>query len=163
MSDWLDFLGDQPQASSEWSGIAVAGFSPRLIGKGRELATQLGCTLTVLVSEAAKAKNAIALGADKVVVGNAAAAVDSEKPEIVLGEEDNLFPLAHTLRAGCTRAGGVDLDVSTRTLIVRVPAYGGKMTIEYASESRPQFAVLRPDGLPEPASDPARTGDVVEL
>lgn len=161
MTGWLDFLGTEPVAQVEWSGVAVAGFSPRLLGRGRELASQLGCTLTALLPDEAKAKDAISLGADRAVIGDLEAAVRSAKPEIVLSESSALFPLAHALRTGCARAKEVDLDVSTRQLVLRVAAYADKMTFEYVSDARPQFAVVSVEALSDPTPAPSRTGEIL--
>src|SRR5262245_43310552 len=95
MSDgFLDLVGGEAPVESAWRDVAVhvriqdgglALASRRLLGRGRELADQLGCYLKAVCSTPAPA--AFRFGADRVFAGEAALFIEREKPEILLFDE----------------------------------------------------------------------------
>lgn len=163
--------------------------SKELLGKGRELADQLGVWLMVYPQAfpTDDAKEIISYGADLVFrtpSPSGASLVDrlldektrlinlieTKRPEIVLFTANaRTTPLAarvaqhfHTgLVAGCTALG---LDLTERRLLAARPLFDGKLYEEYTwPKHRPQMATLAVGAFPEGFSDPDREGRVEAL
>ncbi|MBI3271980.1 MAG: 4Fe-4S binding protein [Planctomycetes bacterium] len=195
-------LHDRPEGtaavpSTPGSGILVAGdlgptglrpSTRRVLRRARELANTLGCFLTCLltprVDPGTACKDAIACGADRVLLVDAtdtnpedglglpallAPILAKEQPEIVLFPDSiraaALAPrLAERLGAGlASPCHEVDLDLSTRQLLQRVPLFKGLGLGELVcAATRPQMAVLRTHQLPDPMPDGSRDGEIVQ-
>ncbi|MBE3583294.1 MAG: electron transfer flavoprotein subunit alpha [Limnochordaceae bacterium] len=169
-------------------GKQAASVSWELLGKGRELANDLGVPLSALVLGEhvdAIAQQAIAYGADKVYVVDhpvlriyrngpyARAIVDlvrKEKPEILLMGATTLGrdlagSVATVLETGLT-ADCTELKINRgeRLLEASRPAYGGSiMATILCRDRRPQMATVRPRVFAAPAADLERTGQVVRV
>ncbi|MEG1661897.1 MAG: FAD-binding protein, partial [Clostridiales bacterium] len=172
---------------SEQNHGQVLPVAHELVGKGRELADQLGCGLTVLLAGglgiSAQAADLIASGADRVIVGedqklavnleeNYAAwlstVVMQGKPAILLfgatGFGRSLAPkLAARLQTGLTADCTVlSIDPESRLLYQTRPAFGGNlMATIYTPAHRPQMATVRPGVMAYPTPDPQRVGEIV--
>jgi electron transfer flavoprotein alpha subunit len=164
----------------------AGSISWEMAGKGRELANQLGTTLTACVlghNVETIAQEAIAFGADRVFLVDdptlaryrtnpyAAVMVDlvqRYKPEIVImGASSRGRDLAGSvatrlvtgLTADCT---SLDIDPETRLLRQTRPAFGGNiMATILCPNHRPQMATVRHRVFEIPAQDPAREGQIV--
>lgn len=164
----------------------AGSISWEMAGKGRELADQLGTTLTACVlghNVETIAQEAIAFGADRVFLVDdptlaryrtdpyAAVMVDlvqRYKPEIVImGASSRGRDLAGSvatrlvtgLTADCT---SLDIDPETRLLRQTRPAFGGNiMATILCPNHRPQMATVRHRVFEIPAQDPAREGQIV--
>ncbi|MFP3155960.1 electron transfer flavoprotein subunit alpha/FixB family protein [Lachnospiraceae bacterium ZAX-1] len=147
----------------------VTGVSYELIGKGKELAAELGTEVTaVLVGDGIKAlaDNLAAYGADKVIVVDDPVlkeyrtepythamynVIEKYKPEIVLygataiGRDvaPRISARVKTgLTADCTK---LEVDAETKNLRMTRPAFGGNIMATIISpEHRPQMATVRP-------------------
>jgi electron transfer flavoprotein alpha subunit len=121
---WIDLDTTAPTAS-EWHDVALWKPTPRLQQIGESLAQRLGCYC-------------------KIVEGDLAAWVESNKPEILLsGEESPLPSLAQKWRTGLVCCFDVDLDLASRLLVMKTHAYGGRMIVEVVCpDARPQIAIL---------------------
>jgi electron transfer flavoprotein alpha subunit len=164
----------------------ASGISWEMAGKGRELANQLGTTLTACVlghDVEAIASEAIAFGADRVFLTEdptlaryrtdpyAAVMVDlvtRYKPEILLmGASSRGRDLAGSvatrlvtgLTADCT---ALDIDPETRLLRQTRPAFGGNiMATILCPNHRPQMATVRHRVFEIPSPDSERQGQIV--
>jgi electron transfer flavoprotein alpha subunit len=164
----------------------AGSISWEMAGKGRELADQLGTTLTACVlghNVEAVAQEAIAYGADRVfLVDDPTLAryrtdpyavvlvdlVERYKPEIVImGASSRGRDLAGSaatrlvtgLTADCT---ALDIDPETRLLRQTRPAFGGNiMATILCPEHRPQMATVRHRVFEVPAKDESREGQIV--
>jgi electron transfer flavoprotein alpha subunit len=164
----------------------AGSISWEMAGKGRELADQLGTTLTACVfghNVEAIAKEAIAYGADRVFLVDdvtlahyrtdpyAAILVDlvkRYKPEIlIMGASSRGRDLAGSaatqlvtgLTADCT---SLDIDPETRLLRQTRPAFGGNiMATILCPAHRPQMATVRHRVFEVPAKDETREGKIV--
>ena len=159
-----------------------------LLGKGRELADEKGCRLTVLLGEARESENAgllIRAGADVVIrctderlENNPAdlfaewicGLVQKERPEILLtaatdfGRE--LAPgVAARLRTGLTAdCTGLAIDPESGLLRQTRPAFGGNlMATILCPDHRPQMATVRPGVFPVPEPGRERQGTVRDV
>lgn len=164
----------------------VAGVSYELIGKGRELADELGCELAgvLLCSDSGElAYEIIKHGADKVylIEDKIFATRDEEcysaalemlvrkyKPEILLAGATlwgrSVIPrLAMRIRTGLTAdCTGLAIDPESRLLLQTRPAFGGNiMATITCSSHRPQMATVRHKVFPEPNIDNGRKGEIV--
>jgi electron transfer flavoprotein alpha subunit len=164
----------------------AGSISWEMAGKGRELADQLGTTLTACVlghNVEAVAQEAIAYGADRVfLVDDPTLAryrtdpyavvlvdlVERYKPEIVImGASSRGRDLAGSaatrlvtgLTADCT---ALDIDPETRLLRQTRPAFGGNiMATILCPEHRPQMATVRHRVFEVPAKGESREGQIV--
>jgi electron transfer flavoprotein alpha subunit len=170
----------------EQFGGEAGSISWEMAGKSRELADQLGTTVTacVLGSDVGRiAEEAIAYGADRVFLVDdptlqtyrtdpyAAVMVDlvqRYKPEIlIMGASSRGRDLAGSiatqlvtgLTADCT---GLDIDPETRQLRQTRPAFGGNiMATILCPNHRPQMATVRHRVFEVPEKDPSRQGQIV--
>ncbi len=161
--------------------------SIELLGKGRELADDLGQdVVAVLLGENIKGlvDNLIHHGADKVIVIDhpmlkeyvtepyakaVAMIIDKYDPEIVLygatsiGRDlaPRLAARVHTgLTADCT---GLDIDEESKNLLMTRPAFGGNlMATIVCADYRPQMATVRPGVMQPIENDESRTGEIIE-
>lgn len=165
----------------------IAEVSWELMGKGRELADDLGGDVAgILVGHNVKdqAKEAFCYGADTVYViddpilehyrtqsyaHGIVALAEKYKPEIFLMAATSLGrdlsgAIATPLRAGLTADCTVlEIDPETKLLHQTRPAFGGNiMATIYSATARPQMASVRPRLLPVPERDESRKGKVVE-
>ena len=164
----------------------AGSISWEMAGKGRDLADQLGTTLTACVlghDVEEIAREAIAFGADRVFLVDdptlaryrtdpyAAVLVDlvkRYKPEIlIMGASSRGRDLAGSaatqlvtgLTADCT---SLDIDPETRLLRQTRPAFGGNiMATILCPEHRPQMATVRHRVFEVPAKDESREGQIV--
>lgn len=160
----------------------------QLLGKGRELADNLGESLSAIVIGTDMQKEVEALpgyGADTVYyVDHPLCATFNEdiyinilvdlirkyKPEIVLAGATSLgrslIPGVATiletgLTADCT---GLEIDPENRLLLQTRPAYGEQiMATIICPHRRPQMATVRSNVLKKPAFNPNARGEVVSL
>ena len=164
----------------------AGSISWEMAGKGRELADQLGTTLTACVlghDVEPVAQEAITYGADRVFLVDdptlssyrtepyAAVLVDLAKrykPEIlIMGASSRGRDLAGSsatqlvtgLTADCT---ALDIDPETRLLRQTRPAFGGNiMATILCPEHRPQMATVRHRVFEVPPKDESRAGQIV--
>ncbi len=165
----------------------IASVSWELIGKGRELADDLGGELCgVLLGHGVKdlAKEAFYYGADKVYViddpvlayyrtepyaHGIAEIAKKHKPEVFLMAATTLgrdlsgavaTQLAAGLTADCTV---LEIDPETKLLHQTRPAFGGNiMATIFCATARPQMSSVRPRLLPVPERDTKRKGEIIE-
>ncbi|RLI08200.1 electron transfer flavoprotein subunit alpha [Candidatus Bathyarchaeota archaeon] len=158
-----------------------------LLGKGRELADQLGEPLYAVIIGSGVRRGAEELairGADKVFVYDHPALADfRDDPysallvELVQEEKPSIFLIGATaigrslgpkvaarlgtgLTADCT---GLEIDPETRLLVQTRPAFGGNiMATIICPDRRPQMATVRYKVMPEAEPDPTRRGEIVE-
>ena len=163
----------------------ISNIAYELIGKGKELAKDLGVEVTaVLVGSDVKglADQLAEYGADKVIVvddpelkeyrtepyTHAIASVIKEfKPEIFLigataiGRDlgPRVCARIHTgLTADCTK---LDIDEETKLLMMTRPAFGGNIMATIVCEDfRPQMATVRPGVMKALEADESRQGEV---
>ena len=164
----------------------AGSISWEMAGKGRELADQLGVTLTACVlgnDVEHMAQEAISYGADRVFLVDdptltqyrtdpyAAVMVDlveRHKPEIlIMGASSRGRDLAGSiatrlvtgLTADCT---GLDIDPNTRQLRQTRPAFGGNiMATILCPNHRPQMSTVRHRVFEVPEKDSSREGQIV--
>jgi electron transfer flavoprotein alpha subunit len=176
----------------DWAHILVV-FEPKsesvqtdvwtgLLGKGREIADQLGAYLWVYTEGEEDPEKRIAQGGDRVFHRKRSAPslserveilgtlIQTHRPEILLGVDSNhstaLFGrVAQRFETGLlTDCVGIDLDLSERSLVAVKPLYGGKLLSDWVwPDRRPQMALIRPGLFPEPFEDPSREGVVEEI
>ena len=157
-----------------------------LLNPGRAMADKLGEELVAVVlgdNVAEVAKDAIAYGADKVILVegqeyktyNTDAAtyamvelIGKYEPSIVLyGATNNgrdLGPrVACTVKTGLTAdCTGLDIDQETRLLMSTRPTFGGNLMATIACpDHRPQMSTVRPGVFKKRAYDESRTGEVI--
>lgn len=164
----------------------VSGVTLELIGKGKELAKELGTEVTaVLIGSniAGLADELGAYGADKVLViddpclkeyttepyAHAMASVINEfKPEVVLygataiGRDvaPRVSARVHTgLTADCTK---LEVDPENKNLRMTRPAFGGNLMATIISpEHRPQMATVRPGVMKKLEKNPNAKAEVI--
>ncbi len=164
----------------------VASVSLELIGKGRELADELGCELAAVVfcePGSFRAEELIKRGVDKVyLVEDTVFAIHDEecyatmlemlvrkyKPEILLAGATlwgrSVIPrLAVKLRAGLTAdCTGLSIDTENRLLLQTRPAFGGNIMATITCPShRPQMATVRHKVFPYPPLNGSRNGEII--
>lgn len=163
--------------------------SKALLGKGRELADQLGVWLMVSPQSAPpdEGKELISYGADLVFRTSASPAtsllnrfsyetnktiqlIKTKRPEIILfcdtTESTALAArVAQHFRTGLvTGCTALNLDLTERRLVATQSRYDGKLFEEYTWPARrPQMATLAAGAFPEGFADPYREGRVEEL
>ena len=158
-----------------------------LLGKGRELADQLGEDLYAVVIGKDVDEGAVELafrGADKVFVySDPALEVFRDDPysalleELVREEKPSIFLIGATaigrslgpkvaacletgLTADCT---GLDIDHETRLLLQTRPAYGGNiMATIICTNRRPQMATVRYKVMREAERDSSRRAEIIK-
>jgi len=166
----------------------ACSISWEMIGKGRELADQLGTYLAACVlghNVKHIAQQAIYYGADKVFLADdptlavyrtdpyaatLISLVRQHKPEIfILGASSRGRDLAGSvatsletgLTADCT---GLDIDPETRLLRQTRPAFGGNiMATIICPNHRPQMATVRHRVFEVPEPDTSRTGEIIPV
>ena len=181
----------------EWKGVWVVAeirngkFAPvsfELLGKGRQLADDLGTSLSaVLLGNGVKeyAPELVARGADRVIVVDnpaldqflddayariLASLARQEKPEIILAGATAMgrafIPQVATLletglTADCT---GLEISPEGRDLLQTRPAFGGNLMATIICDTRrPQMATVRPHVLKALEPDTGRQGEIVEI
>ena len=163
----------------------VQTVSLELLGRGKQLADELGVTLTgLLVGNNVKglSDNLIQHGADKVIVVEGpeydiysteaytqavVEVINNKKPEIFLMGASTLgrdlgprvsARLATGLVADCT---SLDLSEDTKELMMTRPAFGGNlMATIMCPDHRPQIATVRPGVMEKLHTEVVRTGEV---
>jgi len=158
-----------------------------LLGKGKELADQMGEPLyAVIIGNGVDegAKELVVRGADRVFVYDDPALaefrddpysallkrlVEEEKPSIFLIGATAIGRSLGPKVAACLRTGltadctGLDIDPETRLLLQTRPAYGGNiMATIITTDSRPQMATVRYKVMKEAERDPSKKGEIVE-
>ena len=158
-----------------------------LLGKGRELADQLGEELTAVIfgHELKNLESLIHAGADKVLVADdpklgfamdlpyaelLTKLIRERKPTIVLYGATafgrSMAPrVAATVRTGLTADCTIlAIDPETKLLQQTRPAFGGNLmaTIK-CPNTRPQMATVRPGVMPAMAPDTSRKGEIEYL
>lgn len=156
-----------------------------LLGKGKELASNLGVEFTAILLGSQigdLAKKLVAYGADKVIVADNSLLKNyttdaytkvicelakERKPEIILVGATfigrDLGPrvssrLATGLTADCT---GLDIDPDTKNLLMTRPAFGGNlMATIVCGDNRPQMSTVRPGVFEKLVKDKERTGEI---
>jgi len=171
--------------AEQWKG-KVHPVSYELLGKGRELADQLGEKLYAVIigselEEAVKGLNG--RGADKIFVFDHPELLDfRDDPystileELVKEEKPSIFLIGATsigrslgpkvaacletgLTADCT---SLDIDPESRLLLQTRPAYGGNiMATIICTSTRPQIATVRYKVMKEAEKDPAKTSEII--
>ncbi|MCX6031426.1 MAG: electron transfer flavoprotein subunit alpha/FixB family protein [Chloroflexi bacterium] len=160
--------------------------SGEIMGKARELAGKTGLPVVAFVvgqNVGGVAAEAIAYGADKVLVADAAsfsqfrthayvaafkAAIATAKPHIILvptsaGVRDAAALAACELNIGLAAdCQGLALDANGNLLAER-PVFSGNMLTTIVFAAQPQMATVRPRSFPLPAADKSRTGEIVLL
>lgn len=182
---------------NEYKGVSVfieqrngkiENVSLELLGKGREIADELGDSLqAILIGKdiAPLADTLIAYGADEVVIVEddmldlyttepytkaLTAAIKAKNPDIVMvgattiGRDlaPRVSARIHTgLTADCT---SLAVDEETRNLLMTRPAFGGNiMATIICAEHRPQMSTVRPGVMQHIDKDETRTGTVEVL
>ena len=158
-----------------------------LLGKGRQLAEDLGVALSAFVlghNVKPLAAEAFKYGADKVYVMDHSALekyrtkaylrgvvdlVEKYKPEIVLMGATGLGrdlagAVATDLKTGLTAdCTGLTIDKDMRLLEQTRPAFGGNIMATILTETcRTQMASVRPHVMPKPDYVPERIGELIE-
>jgi len=185
--DWSHLLG---VIDCEEGALSVS--SKELLGKGRELADQLGVWLMVysMTPLAGLEREAISLGADQVLIlppdpsdagvasdryltaqaESIAGVIGQAHPEIVLFTSSPLMTavaarVAQRFKTGlATDCTSLGLDLSERRLVAVSPLYEGRLLQEYHwPVRRPQMATLRSGAFPEAFPDRYREGNIKKL
>jgi electron transfer flavoprotein alpha subunit len=160
---------------------ALAPISAELAGAGQRLATELGTELSGLLlgsSLDAAAATLATLGVGRVLVGDSpdladvqsdptvatlAAVIGAEAPAVVLfghgaDYRETAIRLAYRLGVAIT-TDCTGLRAEGSTVIMTKPVYGGAAIGEYASDSGPTIATLRPRAF-EPAEAAGTSGEI---
>jgi len=166
----------------------VGSISYELLGKGRELADDLGVGLAaVLMGKGigARAEDLIARGADKVYVVDSAhlenytpepytvvleELIKKYRPEIVLCGATStgrslISRVAIRIDAGLTAdCTGLEIDKEKKLLLQTRPAFGGNiMATIICPNHRPQMATVRHKVMKESEADPSRNGEIIKI
>lgn len=164
----------------------IAGVSFELLGKGRELADQMGCELCAILMGHelnGMAEELIAYGADQVIEIDDPALkhfrderytealiylAEKYKPSIILAGATVIgrsfiprvaIKLNTGLTADCT---GLEIDNETGNLLQTRPAFGGNiMATILTANHRPQMATVRHKVMNPLAKDTSRSGSVI--
>ncbi|MGL5439984.1 MAG: electron transfer flavoprotein subunit alpha/FixB family protein [Filifactoraceae bacterium] len=182
---------------SEYKGVlvyieqrasVVQKVSVELLGKGRQIADQLGVpVIAALIGHNMEklSEELIYEGADKVIVvddkilehfvtepytKSMVEVINEVKPEIVLFGATSigrdLAPrvssrLSTGLTADCT---SLDIEEGTGNLLMTRPAFGGNIMATIACpDHRPQMSTVRPGVMQKIETDKTRKGDIVKL
>jgi len=157
-----------------------------VMGKARAMADRLGVPVVGFVvgqQMGEVAKDAIAYGADKVLVADdpafaqfrayayaeaLQAAIAAAQPSIILvpavsGARDAAALAACQLNIGLAAdCQGLDLDADGNLLAMR-PVFSGNMLTTVVFKARPQMATVRGRSFPLPTKDAGRTGEIAPL
>jgi electron transfer flavoprotein alpha subunit len=172
--------------AEQWKG-KVHPVSYELLGKGRELADQLGEKLFAVIigSELDKATETLRMrGADKIFVFDHPGLEDfrddpysailddlvkEEKPSIFLIGATSIGRSLGPKVAACLETGltadctSLDIDPESRLLLQTRPAYGGNvMATIICTNTRPQIATVRYKVMKEAKIDPANQGEIIK-
>lgn len=173
---------------SETADQKITTVTRQLFNIGRKLSDDLGQPLGALIvgkDTQEAAKEAVALGADKVYVVDGPATAEAHPDfctaiiaEVSRQEAPSLVLLGHTdmgrdvaprlaARLGgavvmdCT---GLAIDASTKQLLQTKPVYGGKAMAVWSSEHKgPQIVTLRRGSVIPAEPDASRKGEVISL
>ncbi|MCM8773798.1 MAG: electron transfer flavoprotein subunit alpha [Candidatus Omnitrophica bacterium] len=164
----------------------IAGVSFELLGKAKDLVTQLDCKVVGVFlgyNIKDKANTLIYKGADKVIVvdkpelknfiaENYANVIShlirKYKPEIFIAGATTMgrslvSRIAVNIRTGLTAdCTGLDIDKEKRLLIQTRPAFGGNIMAQIVTtDYRPQMATVRHKVMKELALDESRKGEII--
>ncbi len=173
---------------AEHDGKQLKKHTLELVGKGRELADELGVRLEAVIvgdNVAHLAQPLFACGADKVYLaehpvlsqyrtapytGVLCGLINERKPEIILvsatPQGRDLAPrIAARIGAGLTAdCTGLDIDPERRLLRQTRPAFGGNlMAVILCPQARPQMATVRPGVFKAPQPDNSRSGEIERI
>ncbi len=165
----------------------VQSIAFELLGKGRELADDLGVELCAVLMGSdmdAACNDLIARGADKVYYVDSPKLksyqddpytkvfiklIEKYKPEIVLCGASVIgrslisrvaVPLSAGLTADCT---GLEIDPKEKILLQTRPAFGGNIMATIISpDHRPQMATVRHKVMQEAEPDTSRAGEIIK-
>ena len=165
----------------------LSAIAKELLGAGRKLANELKEELSAVAAGsgvANAAAEAIAFGADKVYVVDAALLKDyrtdayvtvvekvvkQANPRILLlGQTTIGRDLAPRAAARLATAAvldciALDIDAATKQLLMTKPVYGGNARAIYSMETLPQIATVRAKAMAALEPDAARKGQVVAV
>ena len=165
----------------------LTNIAQELLGAGRKLANDLTEELSALVGGSGVANiagEAIAFGADKVYIVDAPLLKDyrtdayvSVVDKVVKQANPRILLMGQTTigrdlapRAACRMATGAILDcialeieASTKQLLMTKPVYGGNARAIYTMETLPQVATVRAKAMTALAPDSSRKGQVVVI
>ena len=165
----------------------LSAIAKELLGAGRKLANELKEELSAVAAGsgvANAAAEAIAFGADKVYVVDAPLLKDyrtdayvSVVDKVVKQANPRILLMGQTTigrdlapRAACRMATGAILDcialeieASTKQLLMTKPVYGGNARAIYTMETLPQVATVRAKAMTALAPDSSRKGQVVVI
>ncbi|MBC8223729.1 electron transfer flavoprotein subunit alpha [Candidatus Bathyarchaeota archaeon] len=172
--------------AEQWNG-KVHPVSYELLGKGRELADQLGEKLFAVIigSELSDAVKELTLrGADKIFVFDHPELevfrddpysailedlVNEEKPSIFLIGATSIGRSLGPKVAACLETGltadctSLDIDPDSRLLLQTRPAYGGNiMATIICTNTRPQIATVRYKVMKEAEKDPTNESEIIK-
>ncbi len=173
---------------AEQRGGSLMNVALELLGKGRQLADEIGTELcAVLCGENVRglSDELFAYGADKVYLAEHAElatyntdaytkviyeAIENYKPEVVLlGATHIGRDLGPCLAVKCNTGLTADctmleIDPEDKKLMQTRPAFGGNlMATIVCPNHRPQMSTVRPGVMQKAACDPSRKGEIVEL
>lgn len=186
--DWTHLLG-----IIDFEAGSLSTVSKELLGKGRELADQLGVWLMAysVMPLSGQENEVISHGADVILTTaslpsaeeqlpshrhlmvqseSISKVIHQERPEIVLFTSSP-FAVAAAARVAqyfktglATNCTSLTLDLTGRRLLATSPLYEGKLFQEYYWPTRrPQIAALRAGVFPEAFPDPYREGKIKRL
>jgi electron transfer flavoprotein alpha subunit len=187
LQEWSHLLG-----IIEFESGSLSIPSKELLGKGRELADQLGVWLMAYspASLSGQENEAILHGADLILSvppppseeGSASDrhlmaraksisnVIDQERPEIILFTSSPFMTavaarVAQHFKTGlATDCTSLSLDLAERRLLATASLYEGRLLEEYAWPARrPQMAVLKSGAFPEAFPDRYREGKIKKL
>ena len=163
----------------------LSAIAKELLGAGRKLANELKEELSAVAAGsgvANAAAEAIAFGADKVYVVDAALLKDYRTDayvavveKVVKQVNPRILLLGQTTigrdlapRAACRLITGaildciaLDIDTATKQLLITKPVYGGNARAVYSMETLPQVATVRAKAMTALVPDSSRKGQVV--
>ncbi len=165
---------------------SLASVTGELLAVARKLAGVMGTQVSLVLlgkNASQRAKEAIALGADKVWVSEAEVLHDNQieahlaalaqvckaaDPQVIVAGKSFLgrdlaprlaFRLGVPLMQDCT---DVNADPATKRVVAVRPVYGGNANAKVASPADPQFVCVRPKAFEALAPSPSRQGEVVQ-
>ncbi len=170
---------------TDTAGGKLAGIAAELLGAGARLSADMEQPLTALVvgagPDSEAAKQAISMGAVK-VVAVPSSDLNPEQYALVLEQfcsssHPAVIMMAHddTGRDGAPRLAakigavvtmdctGVEIDPSTRELLLSKPVYGGNALAVWASSSFPEVITVRPGSFQAAQADAGKSGEVTSL